>query len=74
VGTAAEVTGIKSLDDQPFKKEWEHHLGYQLQKAYEEATRSDENGLRRIGIEHRLSPCGWRELERIMLFCQGITL
>ena len=42
VGTAAEVTGIKSLDDQPFKKEWSKSLGYKLQKVYEEATRSEE--------------------------------
>jgi|WetSurMetagenome_2_1015567.scaffolds.fasta_scaffold110257_2 branched-chain amino acid aminotransferase len=43
VGTAAEVSGIKSLDDHPFKKEWTSSLGYQLQKAYEEATRSNEH-------------------------------
>jgi len=42
VGTAAEVTGIKSLDDQPFKKEWSTTLGHHLQKAYESTTRSEE--------------------------------
>jgi branched-chain amino acid aminotransferase len=45
VGTAAEVTGIKSLDDHPFNKEWTTSIGYRLQKAYEEATRSDEKWL-----------------------------
>jgi len=40
VGTAAEVTGVQSLDDQAFKRHWKDTLGYQLQLAYEEATRS----------------------------------
>ena len=42
VGTAAEVTGIASLDDQPFKKSWADTFGAKLQKAYEEATRSEQ--------------------------------
>lgn len=41
VGTAAEVTGIQSLDDKPFHKPWEATHGYTLQKEYELATRQD---------------------------------
>jgi len=33
-GTAAEVIGIASLDDVPFKKQWSRTLGMQIQKAY----------------------------------------
>ncbi len=35
-GTAAEVIGWKSLDDQPFKIEWNDSLGKQIQLAYKE--------------------------------------
>ena len=41
VGTAAEVTGIQSLDDRPFTKPWNKTHGYTLQKEYEIATRQD---------------------------------
>ncbi|HJW30613.1 MAG TPA: aminotransferase class IV [Saprospiraceae bacterium] len=41
VGTAAEVSGVQSLDDQPFKKPWTSTFGYFLQKAFEEAVRSN---------------------------------
>ena len=33
-GTAAEVIGMESLDDIPFKKQWSDTLGMQIQKAY----------------------------------------
>ncbi len=33
-GTAAEVIGIESLDNIPFKNEWENSHGYILQQAY----------------------------------------
>lgn len=33
-GTAAEVIGWKSLDDIPFKKDWNDSLGKQIQDAY----------------------------------------
>lgn len=33
-GTAAEVAGIDSLDNQKFKLEWEDTMGYQLARAY----------------------------------------
>jgi branched-chain amino acid aminotransferase len=33
-GTAAEVIGMESLDDIPFKKQWSDTLGIQIQKAY----------------------------------------
>ncbi|HZV69993.1 MAG TPA: branched-chain-amino-acid transaminase [Saprospiraceae bacterium] len=41
VGTAAEVTGIESVDDKPFAKQWTTTFGYTLQKEYEKATRQD---------------------------------
>ena len=41
VGTAAEVTGIQSLDDRAFVKPWNTTLGFTLQKEYESATRQD---------------------------------
>ena len=34
VGTAAEVAGIRALDNIPFKLKWEDSLGHQLAKAY----------------------------------------
>lgn len=40
VGTAAEVTGIRSLDDRVFRKSWHEALGSMLQHEYESATRS----------------------------------
>jgi branched-chain amino acid aminotransferase len=42
-GTAAEVTGIQSLDDHAFKKPWNETLGYVLQQEYEAATRRDDD-------------------------------
>lgn len=42
VGTAAEVCGVHSLDDQVFKKSWATSLGNRLQQEYEAATRSNE--------------------------------
>jgi branched-chain amino acid aminotransferase len=33
-GTAAEVIGMESLDNIPFKKQWSDTLGIQIQKAY----------------------------------------
>jgi len=33
-GTAAEVIGMESLDNIPFKKQWEDTLGIQIQNAY----------------------------------------
>jgi branched-chain amino acid aminotransferase len=35
-GTAAEIIGIASLDNVPFKKEWENTLGRKIQKAYKD--------------------------------------
>jgi branched-chain amino acid aminotransferase len=40
VGTAAEVTGIHSLDDHSFRKDWQDSLGCLLQREYESGTRS----------------------------------
>ena len=40
VGTAAEVTGIHSVNDHVFPKEWTTTLGHVLQKEYEKATRN----------------------------------
>ena len=33
-GTAAEVVALSSLDDVPFKKNWEDSLSYLIQQAY----------------------------------------
>jgi len=33
-GTAAEVIGMESLDDVPFRKQWKDTLGIQIQNAY----------------------------------------
>lgn len=35
-GTAAEVVGLASLDEVPFRKAWQDTLGAQVQKAYKE--------------------------------------
>jgi branched-chain amino acid aminotransferase len=43
VGTAAEVTGVSSLDDKPFTGEWKDSLGFLLQRQYEAATRSSDS-------------------------------
>ena len=42
VGTAAEVSGVQSLDDHSFKKPWASSLGSKLQQDYEAATRSNQ--------------------------------
>lgn len=42
VGTAAEVTGILSLDDVPFTRPWENTIGATLQKAYTKKVRHEE--------------------------------
>lgn len=41
VGTAAEVTGINSLNNRNFRKEWHETLGHGLQKEYESHTRKE---------------------------------
>ncbi|MEP6793306.1 MAG: branched-chain-amino-acid transaminase [Saprospiraceae bacterium] len=41
VGTAAEVSGVETVDDKPFAKKWTSTFGYTLQKEYEKATRQD---------------------------------
>jgi branched-chain amino acid aminotransferase len=33
-GTAAEIVGLESVDDIPFRLKWEDSLGYVIQKAY----------------------------------------
>jgi branched-chain amino acid aminotransferase len=35
-GTAAEIVGMESVDNKPFKKEWKSTLGAVVQKAYKE--------------------------------------
>ncbi len=40
-GTAAEVSGVQSLDKKPFRKPWNQTHGYTLQKEYEMAIRQD---------------------------------
>jgi len=41
VGTAAEVSGVQSLDKKPFAKPWEKTFGYTLQKEFEASTRKE---------------------------------
>ncbi len=41
-GTAAEVIGMESLDDVPFKKQWNDSLGIQIQKAYKNLVTEKE--------------------------------
>lgn len=43
VGTAAEVTGINSLNDYAFTLPWQETIGSRLQKEYEAATRETKN-------------------------------
>jgi branched-chain amino acid aminotransferase len=38
-GTAAEIVGMESLDNVPFKLKWEDSLGYVLQQAYKNIIR-----------------------------------
>lgn len=42
-GTAAEVIGIQSWDDQPFAKPWKETLGATIQKAYKNLVLEKEN-------------------------------
>jgi len=41
-GTAAEVAGIKSLDNKTFNLEWEDTMGYQLARAYKQMVSQNE--------------------------------
>ena len=41
VGTAAEVSGVQSLDKKPFAKPWEKTFVYTLQKEFEASTRKE---------------------------------
>ena len=41
-GTAAEVIGIQSVDDVPFKKNWDQSLGIKIQKAYKKLVLQKE--------------------------------
>lgn len=43
-GTAAEVAGIKSIDNIPFKLKWEDSLGYILQAKYNRRVAFNEYG------------------------------
>ncbi len=44
-GTAAEVIGIKSVDDKIFPKQWNHTLGQKIQKAYSQFVREPQSEL-----------------------------
>jgi branched-chain amino acid aminotransferase len=48
-GTAAEIVGLESLDDVPFKLKWEDSLGYLIQKAYKNLIR--EKGYADISLD-----------------------
>ncbi|MBL4625007.1 MAG: branched-chain amino acid transaminase [Flavobacteriales bacterium] len=43
-GTAAEVTGIKSLDKVPFLLDWEDSMGYELSRMYQHKVAHNEYG------------------------------
>lgn len=47
-GTAAEVVGIESLDDVPFKVEWKNSLGAVIQKAYKNIVLEKEYRLEEV--------------------------
>lgn len=44
-GTAAEVIGIKSIDNMEFPKEWNETLGSKIQKAYSQLVRKSHKTL-----------------------------
>jgi branched-chain amino acid aminotransferase len=52
-GTAAEIVGWASIDDNPFKKEWNDSLGSILQKAYK--ARVQEEAINTFSIKEKLS-------------------
>jgi hypothetical protein len=39
-GTAAEIVGLESLDNAPFKLKWEDSLGSVIQQAYKNLIRA----------------------------------
>ena len=41
-GTAAEIVGLQSLDNVPFKLQWEESLGCLIQKAYKNLVREQQ--------------------------------
>ena len=41
-GTAAEVAGIESLDDNKFLLPWEDTIGYELSRAYQNRVQKKE--------------------------------
>ena len=41
-GTAAEIVGLESFDDVPFKVQWENSLGCVLQRAYKKLVREQK--------------------------------
>jgi len=43
-GTAAEIVGLESLDNVPFKLKWEDSLGYAIQQAYKDLIREKNYG------------------------------
>ena len=47
-GTAAEVIGIKSLDDHSFRLEWKGSLGYTIQKVYKNLVLEKEYQLQEV--------------------------
>jgi branched-chain amino acid aminotransferase len=42
-GTAAEIVGLESLDDVPFKLRWEDTFGYVIQQAYKNLVREQKD-------------------------------
>lgn len=47
-GTAAEIVGMASVDDKPFKKEWKNTIGPVIQKAYKDKVLEKEAQLKQL--------------------------
>ncbi len=59
-GTAAEIVGLESLDDIPFKLKWENSLGYVIQMAYKNLIRENapSESPQKGEAYHHTSPMG----------------
>ncbi len=53
-GTAAEIVGLESLDNIPFKFKWEESFGYVIQKAYKNLIREKNGDDANIGVAQLL--------------------
>src|SRR5690606_34396423 len=42
-GTAAEIIGIKEVDNKVYEEEWEHTIGASIQRKYKKLVLEEEN-------------------------------